>query len=87
MVVLDEPFANLDPTTQFRLKDLLKKIASQGDTTLLVSSHDLNHVTEVCQRIVVLSKGKVIQDLETNPSTLAALETYFAQQVPDASIG
>jgi len=35
----------------------------------------------------VLSKGKVIQDLETNPSTLAALETYFAQQVPDASIG
>ena len=87
VVVLDEPFANLDPTTQFRLKDLLKKIASQGDTTLLVSSHDLNHVTEVCQRIVVLSKGKVIQDLETNPSTLAALETYFAQQVPDASIG
>lgn len=87
LVVLDEPFANLDPTTQFRLKDLLKKIASQGDTTLLVSSHDLNHVTEVCKRIVVLSKGKVIQDLETNPSTLAALETYFAQQVPDASIG
>jgi ABC-2 type transport system ATP-binding protein len=87
VVVLDEPFANLDPTTQFRLKDLLKKIASQGDTTLLVSSHDLNHVTEVCKRIVVLSKGKVIQDLETNPSTLAALETYFAQQVPDASIG
>ena len=87
VVVLDEPFTNLDPTTQFRLKDLLKKIASQGDTTLLVSSHDLNHVTEVCKRIVVLSKGKVIQDLETNPSTLAALETYFAQQVPDASIG
>ncbi|MFM1888285.1 MAG: hypothetical protein RL501_572, partial [Bacteroidota bacterium] len=60
VVVLDEPFANLDPTTQFRLKDLLKKIASQGDTTLLVSSHDLNHVTEVCQRIVVLSKGQVV---------------------------
>ena len=87
VVVLDEPFANLDPTTQFRLKDLLKKIASQGDTTLLVSSHDLNHVTEVCKRIVVLSKGKVIQDLETNASTLAALETYFGQEVPHASIG
>ena len=87
VVVLDEPFANLDPTTQFRLKDLLKKIASQGDTTLLVSSHDLNHVTEVCQRIVVLSKGQVVQDLETNPSTLAQLENYFAQQAPDASIG
>ena len=87
VVVLDEPFANLDPTTQFRLKDLLKKIASQGDTTLLVSSHDLNHVTEVCQRIVVLSKGQVVQDLETNPSTLAELENYFAQQAPDASIG
>lgn len=87
VVVLDEPFANLDPTTQFRLKDLLKKIASQGDTTLLVSSHDLNHVTEVCKRIVVLSKGQVVQDLETNPSTLAELENYFAQQAPDASIG
>ena len=87
VVVLDEPFANLDPNTQFRLKDLLKKIASQGDTTLLVSSHDLNHVTEVCKRIVVLSKGQVVQDLETNPSTLAELENYFAQQAPDASIG
>ena len=87
VVLLDEPFANLDPTTQFRLKDLLKKIASQGDTTLLVSSHDLNHVTEVCKRIVVLSKGQVVQDLETNPSTLAELENYFAQQAPDASIG
>lgn len=87
VVVLDEPFANLDPTTQFLLKDLLKKIASQGDTTLLVSSHDLNHVTEVCKRIVVLSKGQVVQDLETNPSTLAELENYFAQQAPDASIG
>jgi len=36
---------------------------------------------------VVLSKGQVVQDLETNPSTLAELENYFAQQAPDASIG
>ena len=78
VIILDEPFANLDPTTQIRLKKLLKKIADDKDTTLLVSSHDLSHVTEVCERIVVLEKGNVVKDLQTSLETLKELEQYFS---------
>lgn len=76
VVVLDEPFANLDPSTQIRLKKIIKDLSSKG-TTVLVSSHDLQDVTEVCKRIVLLEKGKVINDINTSKKTLSDLESYF----------
>ncbi len=78
VLVLDEPFSNLDPTSQFRLKELLKNYREQKNVCMLISSHDLNHVTEVCRRIVVLHEGKVVHDLETNEDTLKQLEAFFA---------
>lgn len=81
VIILDEPFANLDPTTQIRLKQIIKDLAEKQGVTVLVSSHDLMHVTDVCERIVVLEKGNVIKDLETNPTTLKELESHFASNV------
>lgn len=78
VILLDEPFANLDPTTQIRLKDVLKDWKENHQLTMLISSHDLNHVTEVCERIVLLEKGEVKQDIQTSDSTLQELEQYFA---------
>ncbi|WP_299057599.1 ABC transporter ATP-binding protein [uncultured Polaribacter sp.] len=78
VVILDEPFANLDPTTQIRLKKILKELTENKEITLLVSSHDLSHVTEVCERIVVLDKGNVVKDIETSAATLQELESYFS---------
>lgn len=78
IILLDEPFANLDPTTQIRLKNLLKDWKENHQLTMLISSHDLNHVTEVCERIVLLEKGEVKQDIKTSSSTLKDLEEYFA---------
>jgi ABC-2 type transport system ATP-binding protein len=78
VIVLDEPFANLDPTTQIRLKKLLKELTVNSNATLLISSHDLGHVTEVCDRIVVLEKGEIVKDLITSEETLQELETYFS---------
>lgn len=78
LLVLDEPFTNLDPTSQIRLKNLLRREQEAKNVTLLVSSHDLNHVTEVCNRIVVLEKGLVVHDLITNTNTLNILQAYFA---------
>jgi len=78
LIILDEPFANLDPTTQIRLKGILKELAKTKGVTILISSHDLLHVTDVCERIVVLEKGEVVKDLETNPATLKELEAHFA---------
>lgn len=77
IVVLDEPFANLDPTTQIRLKQLLIQYKTEHDVTLLISSHDLNHVTEVCERIVVLEKGQMVKDMTTSEGTLRELEEFF----------
>lgn len=78
VVILDEPFANLDPTTQIRLKGIVKELAAKDGVTVLISSHDLMHVTEVCERIVVLEKGKMVKDIQTAPETLKELELFFA---------
>lgn len=77
LLVLDEPFANLDPTTQIRLKNLVRDHKGR-ETTTLISSHDLNHVTEVCDRIILLEKGEIIKDFKTNADTLKELEFYFS---------
>lgn len=81
IIILDEPFANLDPTTQIRLKKMLKTLASESNATILISSHDLGHVTEVCERIVVLNKGEIVRDIETSEATLKELESYFSLEV------
>lgn len=78
VVILDEPFANLDPTTQIRLKKILKDLTKNSNATILISSHDLGHVTEVCERIVVLDKGEIVKDLKTSEETLQELEAYFS---------
>ena len=78
VIILDEPFANLDPTTQIRLKGIIKDLAQSKGVTVLVSSHDLMHVTDVCERIVVLEKGEIIKDLATSEATLKELEAHFS---------
>lgn len=77
LVILDEPFANLDPTSQFQLRKIIKKLAAEKGKTFLISSHDLDHVTDVCTRIVILEKGKVVRDVQKTEKTLAELEEFF----------
>lgn len=78
VVILDEPFANLDPTTVSRLKKIIRELAQNPDVTVLVSSHDLQHTVEVCDRIVALQKGEVVKDIRTSAETLQELEQFFA---------
>ena len=81
IIILDEPFANLDPSTQIKLKNLIRDWSQNLDSTFLISSHDLAHTTEVCERIVVINKGELVRDIQTSPETLRDLEQYFAEQV------
>lgn len=78
ILILDEPFTALDPSSQIRLKRFLNDLQVQKNITLLVSSHDLNHITEVCKRIVILENGHIVKDIATNENTLKELEGYFA---------
>ena len=78
IIILDEPFANLDPTTVNRLKKIIKDLSENPEVTVLVSSHDLVHTVEVCNRIVALNKGEIVKDIQTSPETLKELEAFFA---------
>lgn len=77
VVYLDEPFENLDPSSQNRLKKLIIHEKERSQVTFMISSHDLNHVTEICDRIVLLEKGKIIKDLSERSEMLVELNTYF----------
>ncbi|MBN3520418.1 ABC transporter ATP-binding protein [Algoriphagus lutimaris] len=76
-VFLDEPFENLDPSSQIRLKKLVLQEKENSQVTFLISSHDLNHVTEICDRIVLLEKGKIINDLRDKSAMMSELKAYF----------
>lgn len=78
VLMLDEPFANIDPSTQIRLKNIVKELSREQQITTIISSHDLNHITEVCDRILLMEKGKIIKDIATNSNTLQELEQYFS---------
>ncbi len=78
LLMLDEPFANIDPSTQIRLKNLVRDLSGGKNLATIISSHDLNHVTDVCERILLMEKGKIIKDIATNSNTLSELEEYFS---------
>ncbi len=77
VLILDEPFPHLDPTTVIRLKEVLQNLRLRKNVALIISSHDLNHVTELCDRIAVIEKGFIVQDLLTSGDTLQRLQKYF----------
>ena len=76
-LILDEPFANLDPTTQLRLVDMIKKMAAEKQLCILVSSHDINHVSEVCTRILLMEKGTIIKDIAGGEAAYEEMVEYF----------
>ena len=78
VLILDEPFANLDPRSQLALKSILQELAAQRKVTMVISSHDLAHVTDVCERIAILERGRIVEDMQTSKQTLSTLEAYFA---------
>ncbi len=79
LLVFDEPFASLDPRSQIQLKELLQE--RRGDATMLISSHDLGHVTDVSDRIAILEAGEIVRDEPTDPDTLEDLTTYFRDTI------
>lgn len=78
LIILDEPFANLDPSSQFRLKNLIRDLIASRQVTILISSHDLSHTVEISNRIIALEKGQIIKDIITSPETLEELTAFFS---------
>jgi ABC-2 type transport system ATP-binding protein len=78
LVILDEPFNFLDPSSQNILKHVFTDYARENNATLLISSHNLAHTIDISTRIALLEKGQIIKDLPNNEgSARAELENYF----------
>ena len=78
LVILDEPFNFLDPSSQNTLKHILTDYNKQTGATILVSSHNLAHTIDISTRIALLEKGHIVRDLSnTDGSAKAELENYF----------
>lgn len=77
VIVLDEPFSNLDPSSQFKLREIIRNYAVENNVTFLISGHTLDNITDVCTRIVILEKGKIVKDVEKTNTTLSEIENFF----------
>ncbi len=78
LVILDEPFNFLDPSSQNILKHELKAYQEQTGATILISSHNLQHTIDISTRVTLLEKGRIIMDLSNeNGAARTELENYF----------
>ena len=78
LVLLDEPFNFLDPSSQNILKHLLQAYSEEHQAIVIISSHNIQHTIDISQRILLLEKGNIIKDLDnTNKVAEAELQTYF----------
>jgi ABC-2 type transport system ATP-binding protein len=81
IVILDEPFNFLDPTSQLVLKHLLTDYQQQTGATILISSHNLQHTVDISTRIALLEHGVIIRDLpNAEGSARTELEAYFGAE-------
>src|SRR5688572_11388126 len=79
VLILDEPTAGLDPKQIIETRQLIKELA--GDHTIILSTHILPEVSQTCQRVVIINKGKVVAvDTPDNLTTrLRGSETMYVQ--------
>lgn len=84
LLILDEPFNFLDPSSQSVIKHLLKRYNEEHKATVIISSHNLNHTVDVCPRIALLEHGVILRDLHNeNNSAEKELEEYFNIRVEE----
>ena len=81
-LILDEPFNYLDPSSQIVVARLIREMNRDLGTTVLVSSHNLTSISDICGRILLLEKGKLLMDKSHVPGGMdPELEAYFLEAV------
>ncbi|ANR74013.1 ABC transporter ATP-binding protein [Prevotella scopos JCM 17725] len=77
-IILDEPFNFLDPSSQNHLKKVLMEYKNKHKASILISSHNLYHTTDISDRIVLMENGKIIKDIaEVTQDSIKDLDNYF----------
>ena len=84
LLILDEPFNFLDPSSQAIIKHLLQKYNEEHGATVLISSHNLNHTVDICPRIALLEHGIILRDIDNHDNSAEKeLEDYFNVRVEE----
>ncbi len=82
ILLLDEPFNYLDPSSQITVSRLIHKMNKELGCTVIISSHNLNLVSDISSRILLLEKGNIIKDLpNTQGEAITELENYFESNI------
>lgn len=82
VLILDEPFNYLDPSSQIIAAQLIKQMNEKLGTTVIVSSHNLTSVTEISSRVLLLEKGKIIKDIANVDGCAAEeMKSYFSHSL------
>jgi ABC-2 type transport system ATP-binding protein len=87
LLILDEPASGLDPRARFEFKEIIKKLWQQGHT-ILISSHILSDLSEMCTDIYIIDNGKCVMegsvaDIEYRMITAAPLVVKVTDHLPD----
>lgn len=81
VLILDEPFNFLDPSSQIILSRLIVDLNTNKSSTIIVSSHNISYTTEMSSRTILMEKGKVIKDVNNLESSSKEISNYFTEQV------
>lgn len=87
VLLLDEPFNFLDPSSQMAMKYLLESYNRETGATIIVSSHNLTHTFDICTRVTLLEHGKIIKDYDKDYAELTKeIEDYFKGNLFDPTV-
>jgi peptide/nickel transport system ATP-binding protein len=86
LLIADEPTTALDVTIQAQILELMKKLNKETDTSIIMITHDLGVVAEMCQRIIVMYSGKIVEEADVRTIFKEPKHPYtvgLIQSVPD----
>lgn len=84
VLILDEPFNFLDPSSQIEIRDMILKMNKENGTTILISSHNLNYTTDISSHVILLEKGVVIKNLVNSEEARQELNSYFVDKASNS---
>jgi len=78
-IILDEPSSGLDPNQILMIRNLIRDLGK--DKTILISTHILQEVTEVCEKVIILSEGKIVMNADVNDLGVTN-RIFFRSEIP-----
>lgn len=90
ILIADEPTTALDVTVQAQIVELLKKINKERGTSIIFISHDLSLVSQLCERVIVMQKGNIVESGKTSRIFSNPTDTYTKKliaAIPKIDIG